>query len=259
MNGRLATAVGGLIALAFAAAAIAAASTTGSSDASPRQAQVGAVTGTVLDPHGAQPTIYAGPHGRAQLDGLWRYKRDHRNIGLKSSWHRGGFGGALVKLPFVPKASVIKGNAGKANFRGSIGWYRTKIDVPVERVYAIRFESINHRARVYLDGKRVATHTGEYLPFEFTARLKPGVRHSLVVRADWRDPKAMKADGWHRLWFNFGGINRGVTIRPVSNSEILYPYMQTTLAADGSATVSMRVHVRNNAPTLRTISVRKSV
>ncbi|MGH2840042.1 MAG: glycoside hydrolase family 2 protein, partial [Solirubrobacteraceae bacterium] len=200
--------------------------------------------------------IYAGPAGRAQLDGLWRYRRDRGNIGLRSGWQRGRFGGALVRTPFVPSATTIRGSAGKANFKGTVGWYRTHLDVPVERTYAIRFESINHKAQIYLDGKRVGTHTGEYLPFEINARLRPGVRHDLVVRADWSNPKAMKADGWHRLWFNFGGINRGVSIRPIGNSEILYPYMETKLAADGSATVAMRVHVRNNAPTLRTLGAK---
>jgi hypothetical protein len=28
------------------------------------------------------------------------------------------------------------------------------------------------------------------------------------VRADWRSPAAMKAAAWHRVWFNFGGIDR---------------------------------------------------
>lgn len=256
MNGRLAAAVGGLIVVAFAAAAIAAASTTGSSDPENRQAPAGKVTGTILAPHGGQPTIYAGPGGRAQLDGLWRFRRDPRNIGVRSSWRSGGFGGALIKAPFVPDAAKIRGKAGKINFRGSIAWYRTHVDVPAEGTYAIRFDSINHKAQVFLDGKRVATHTGEYLPFEIKARLKPGARHNLVVRADWRDPKAMKADGWHRLWFNFGGINRGVTIRPIGESEILYPYIETKLGAGGAATVEMRVHVRNNAATVRTIGVR---
>jgi hypothetical protein len=246
--------VGGLIALAFTLAAIAAGST-GSSDPSPRQASTAAVTGTILPPHGSPPAIYAGPSGRAELDGLWRYRRDPHDVGLRSGWQRGGFGGKLVKPPFVPDAAKIRGAAGIANFHGTVGWYRTHLDVPVARTYAIRFESINHKALVYLDGKRVGTHTGEYLPFEIKAHLTAGVRHSLVVRADWRDPKAMKADGWHRLWFNYGGINRGVTIRPIGASEILYPYIQTTLSGDGAANVAMRVHVRNNATTVRTLGV----
>ena len=242
--------------IAFTLAAIAAASTDSSNPGSPRQAATGPVTSTIRAPHGRQPTIYAGPGGRAQLSGLWRYERDRLNMGLRSGWQRGGFGGRLVTTPFVPDATQISGDAGVANFKGTIGWYRTHLDVSVDREYAIRFESINHRAQIFLDGKRVATHTGEFLPFEIKVRLRPGVRHALVVRADWRNPKAMKADGWHRLWFNFGGINRGVTIRPVGLSELRYPNVQTKLAADGSATVQMRVHVRNNATTGRKLGVR---
>ena len=47
-----------------------------------------------------------------------------------------------------------------------------------------------------------------------------GGAHTLVVRADWRDPAAMKADAWHRTWFNFGGINRPVSIRELGASEL---------------------------------------
>ena len=130
-------------------------------------------------------------------------------------------------------------------FRGTVGWYRTHVDVPVDGNYALRFESINHRARVFLDGKEVARHKGEYLPFEVRAFLTAGTRHKLVVRADWRGPTAMKRDGWHRLWFNFGGINRGVSIRRIGNSELSYPMMQTRLVG-GSALVDLQVHVHNN-------------
>ena len=52
--------------------------------------------------------------------------------------------------------------------------------------YAIRFESVNHRASVWVDGRRVVRHTGAYLPFEARVRLSAGA-HTLVVRADWRD------------------------------------------------------------------------
>ena len=49
-------------------------------------------------------------------------------------------------------------------------------------------------------------------------RLAAGA-HTLVVRADWRDPAAMKADAWHRTWFNFGGINRPVSIRALGRQR----------------------------------------
>ena len=202
-------------------------------------------TPVVLSPHGGPPTIYAGPGDRVQLDGLWRFRRDREDTGLDKGFHTGNFGGELVRVPYVPDATKISGLRGISVFRGNIGWYRTKLDVPVDGTYAVRFESVNHKAQVFLDGKRVGTHTGEYLPFEVKAFLKAGVRHTLVVRADWRGPTAMKRDGWHRLWFNFGGINRGVSMRRLGPTELLHPTLRTRLS-DGAALVDMRVHVHNN-------------
>jgi hypothetical protein len=207
----------------------------------------------VLAPHGAPPLIYAGPGDRAQLNGLWRFKRDKDDTGLDKGYADGRFSGDLVRVPFVPDATRISGRRGISTFRGTIGWYRTKIQVPTDGLYAIRFESINHKVQVFVDGNLVRTHTGEYLPFEVQTALKAGESHTLVVRADWRGPTAMKRDGWHRLWFNFGGINRNVTIRRIGASELLYPVLQTKL--DGkTAVVSVNVHLRNHTDT-RVITV----
>jgi hypothetical protein len=211
----------------------------------------------VLAPHGAEPVLYAGPGDRAQLNGLWRFRRDPDDTGLDKGFQAGKFGGELVRVPYVPDATKISGRRGIPIFRGTVGWYRTKVEVPVDGTYALRFESINHRARVFLDGKEVARHKGEYLPFEVRASLKAGTRHSLVVRSDWRGPTAMKRDGWHRLWFNFGGINRGVSIRRIGASELSYPMMQTKLVG-GAADVDLQVHVHNNGEP-RPLGVRGSL
>jgi hypothetical protein len=198
----------------------------------------------VLTPHGAPPVIFAGPGDRAQLNGLWRFKRDLLDRGLDKGYPNGSFSGDLVRVPYVPSATRISGLRGINTFRGTIGWYRTKLEVPTDGLYAIRFESVNHKVQVFVDGELVRTHTGEYLPFDAQAFLKAGIRHTLVVRADWRGPTRMKRDGWHRLWFNFGGINRGVTIRRLGASELQYPVLETKLDK-GAAQVSVSVHVRN--------------
>ncbi len=211
----------------------------------------------VLAPHGAEPVIHSGPGDRVQLNGLWRFRRDPEDSGLDKGYQAGTFGGELVRVPYVPDATKISGRRGIPIFRGTVGWYRTKVEVPVDGTYALRFESINHRARVFLDGREVARHKGEYLPFDVRVFLKAGTRHRLVVRADWRGPTAMKRDGWHRLWFNFGGINRGVSIRRIGASELSYPMMQTRLVG-GAADVDLRVHVHNNGDP-RQLGVRGSL
>jgi hypothetical protein len=200
----------------------------------------------VLAPNGGAPLVYAGPGDREQLGGLWRFRKDVSDTGIDKGYATGDFGGGeVVQVPYVPDATKISGRKGLYAFRGIVGWYRTHIDVPTDGIYAIRFESVNHRARVYIDGKLEAEHKGEYLPFEVRAPLTAGTRHTLVVRADWRGPAAMKRDGWHRLWFNFGGINRGVSIRRIAGSEITYPEMDTTLSG-GAAVVDLKLHLRNN-------------
>src|SRR5881227_2553418 len=53
--------------------------------------------------------------------------------------------------------------------------------------WVVRFESVNYRARVYLNGRQIGSHEGAYLPFEVPAdKLRThGVNH-LVVRVDSR-------------------------------------------------------------------------
>lgn len=194
----------------------------------------------------SKPAIYAGPEGRTLVAGTWGYRPDPHDRGLARGWSAGWSHSRHVKVPYVPNAWPVTGRRGLRNFRGSVGWYLAHFRVSKTSRYAIRFESVHHRARVWIDGRPVASHVGAYLPFEARVRLTAGRRHTLVVRADWRSPLAMKRQGWHRGWFNFGGINREVTIRPLGNAEVLTPNIQTRLRGDGAAVVDLRVVVRNN-------------
>jgi beta-glucuronidase len=201
-------------------------------------------TGLQGDAERALP-VASGPGGERTLDGPWIVRGDRTERGLALGWPSGGFSGRTVRLPFSPNAGHVRGVAGERSFQGSVAWYRTTFAVARSGTYAIRFQSVNHRTSVWLDGRRVARHVGTYLPFEARAQLSAGP-HVVVVRADWRDPQAMKADAWHRTWFNFGGINRPVSIRPLGPSELDAPSVVTHL--DGtSATVDVTVRVTNRA------------
>lgn len=185
--------------------------------------------------HGGTPNVTTGNTGRVALDGTWNVANDPQAAGTGKGFQAGRFEGTPVKLPFVPNAN----DRSVKSFDGSVAWYRTTLKVPETGEYALRFESANHKATVYLDGKEVAEHTGVYLPFEVKARLAKDETHTLVVRTDWRNPDRMKATGWHRAWFNFGGLNREVTIRPVTGKEVHGVRVFTTLEG-GVAKVRIR-------------------
>jgi beta-glucuronidase len=218
-------------------------------------ALVAGATGEQRRPAPALPAA-SGPGGEQPLDGPWIVRGDRAGRGVALGWRKGGFTGRKVTVPFSPNARHVRGVAGERSFAGSVAWYRTTLTVPRDAAYAIRFESVNHRAAVWVDGRPVTQHTGTYLPFEARVRLAVGP-HELVLRADWRDPAAMKADAWHRTWFNFGGINRPVTIRELGLSELDSPSIVTRLRGT-AAVVDVAVGVTNRGGP-RTIAARGTV
>jgi hypothetical protein len=199
------------------------------------------------------PATTAGPGGRVLLS-RFTLAADRSDRGLARGWQRGGFPGRAVTVPNDVDPIHVKGRAGQRNYEGSVAWYRTSVVAPADGVYAFAFSSANYAATVYLDGHAIVSRHGSYLPFEGRARLLAG-QHELVVRVDWRNPAMQSRQGFHRTWFNWGGLNGPVTVRAISNSELVGPTVQTTLQPDTAdavragvqATVRLAVTVRNNA------------
>jgi hypothetical protein len=191
----------------------------------------------------------AGPGGRVVLS-RWTLATDPSDRGLARGWQRGRFSGRTVTVPNDVDPIHVKGSAGQRNYEGSVAWYRTSVTAPAPGLYAFAFASANYRATAYVDGRQIASHHGSYLPFEGRAQLAAGT-HTLVVRIDWRDPALQSRQGFHRTWFNWGGLNGAVTMRAIGDTELLEPTVQTTLQPDAAdaarASVRLAVTVRNNA------------
>ncbi len=208
---------------------------------------LGAVAGAEA-PAGRSP-IAAGPEGRATL-ASWTLREDPADRGLALGWQRGGFAGRQVSVPNTIHPSSYTGRAGEANFEGSVAWYRTSVRAPSTGTYVFAFQSANFQAQVFLDGRQLASHRGSYLPFELRTHLAAGP-HQLVVRIDWRDPARQSREGFHRTWFNWGGLNGPVEVRELGASELSEPQLETSLAgsaAGQAALVRISVHVRNDGP-----------
>ena len=78
------------------------------------------------------------------------------------------------------------------------------------------------------------------------------------MRVDWRDPAQQAREGFHRTWFNWGGLDGEVDVRAIGESELSEPTMQTTLTPDtpdgrAGAACRVSVQVHNYGPS-RTIA-----
>jgi Glycosyl hydrolases family 2, TIM barrel domain/Glycosyl hydrolases family 2, sugar binding domain/Glycosyl hydrolases family 2 len=205
-----------------------------------------------------QPLTFEGPGGRVPLT-RWTLRKDPDNHGLSLGWQRGGFSGATVSVPNVVDPTPYTGKAGGRNYEGSIAWYRATFQAPQAGTYALGFQSANYLATVWVDGRELGSHHGSYLPFEERAQLAAGT-HTVVVRVDWESPAQQAREGFHRTWFNWGGIDGEVDVRQIGESELSQPSIQTTLTPDvggressqTQASVRVSVLVHNYGPS-RTI------
>ncbi len=187
----------------------------------------------------------AGPAGSAVVAlRRWRYRWDRSDRGRDLGWARGRWGGTLVTVPYSPNARAVSGAAGQRAYDGAVGWFAKDVSVPVGGRYAIRFESAHHKATVFVDGRPVREHVGAYEPFTARTALERG-RHTIAVRVDWRGPRRQADSGWARSWFNYGGLNRPVTLMRLGASEIGALTVRTRLTGAKRARVEIAVRVRN--------------
>ncbi|HEY1833544.1 MAG TPA: hypothetical protein VGG08_03845, partial [Solirubrobacteraceae bacterium] len=196
-----------------------------------------------------QSVVFEGPGGRLPLT-EWTLARDPQNVGLQRGYANAGFSGVAVSLPNVVNPLPYSGPAGSRNYRGSVAWYRTTFQAASGGLYQLAFASANYEATVFVDGQRLGAHKGSYLPFVFDRQLSAGA-HTVVVRVDWRNPGRQSKEGFHRTWFNWGGLNGEVDVRELGASDLEDPSIQTTLTPDSSvateAAVKVSVAVHNFA------------
>ncbi len=217
-------------------------------------AALAAADGTVAQAPPQQSVSFEGPEGRVPLT-QWTLRKDPANRGLALGWQRGGFSGATVDVPNVVSPTPYTGKAGGRNYEGSIAWYRTSFDAPHAGSYALTFESANYLASVWVDGRALGSHRGSYLPFEMRTHLAAG-SHEVAVRVDWEDPAQQSREGFHRTWFNWGGLDGQADVRAIGESELWTPSVQTTLTGGGNssparaaaASEKVSVVVRNYGP-----------
>jgi beta-glucuronidase len=152
---------------------------------------------------------------------------------------------------------------------GTVGWYRKDFKLPsaARRLdWLVRFESVNYRSRVWLNGRPIGRNTGAYLPFALRlprGLLRRGGTNRLVVRVDNRrrptdfPPSGLTGSGDPAGgWWNYGGLLREVYLQRIDGVDITTMRVRPQLpCATCAATVGVRITVRNYATSARRVRI----
>jgi beta-glucuronidase len=203
-------------------------------------------------------TIYKdGPDNRYLLGGNWLFRLDTAGVGQQQRFQRQTTTGGWTRTS-VPNAWNAGDNS-VASMTGTTGWYRKDFHLPDRRArmdWLVRFESVNYRSTVWLNGKPIGRNTGAYLPWDLRlprSLLKRQGVNRLVVRVDNRrlrtdfPPSGLTGSGDPAGgWWNYGGILREVYLQRVDRIDISSILVRPELpCATCDATVLARVTVRN--------------
>jgi beta-glucuronidase len=196
-----------------------------------------------------------GQSGRYLLGGAWLYRADVSNVGEAEGWQRTASTAGWTPVT-VPNA-YNAGNYSNQSMTGYVGWYRRDFTLPAgafaryvptaDRDWILRFESVNYRATVWLNGRLLGVHAGAYLPFEYdlAGHLRKGV-NQLVVRVDNQRTTADLPPGPGGGWWNFGGLLREVYLRAVQRADLPQVQVRPVLPCPTcAATIEEQALVRN--------------
>jgi len=126
------------------------------------------------------------------LDGEWEFQEDRSNTGEKDRWHDSRSLAEKIIVPFCVESEAS--GIGRKN-PPNVVWYKKRFAAPAgqkhDRRTLLNFGAVDYKAKVWLNGRFVGSHTGGYTPFQFdiTDFLADG-KNVLAVRvSDSHDPR----------------------------------------------------------------------
>ncbi len=175
------------------------------------------------------------------LSGIWNFIVDKNNEGYKKKWYKS----PLKKGIPMPVPSSYNDVTQSIEIRDHIGdvWYEREFYVPESwqsRKVMLRFGSVSHKVIVWVNGNKVGTHKGGFLPFEFDVTeyiefnksnrltvlvnnildwsiLPPG---DIIEYTDNKHPKGYKIQQYYHDFYNYAGIHRDVLLYALPENYI---------------------------------------
>ncbi|WP_457420968.1 glycoside hydrolase family 2 protein [Roseateles sp. P5_E7] len=184
------------------------------------------------------PLLLTGARANVQdLSGRWTYSKDlyrtgftdingwvaksrmqrHRDVDVAAEEGKPGpafFEFDLDRGPAMDIPGAWNSATPELRYFDGLIWFQRRFDAPVktgQRTF-LRFEAVNYRAYVYLNGKEVGRHEGGFTPFvvEVTEALR-AQGNRLVVGVDSKHD-ANSVPGEITDWDLYGGITRPVKL-----------------------------------------------
>ncbi len=117
-------------------------------------------------------------------------------------------------------------------YEGSI-WYRKTFTSKPDKnkKYFIRFGAVNYICSVYLNGEKLGSHEGGFIPFEFEVSEYLKQENSLIVRVE-NVRKPDRVPTINTDWWNYGGITRDVDL--IETSQVFLKDYFIQLSSDKS-------------------------
>ncbi len=175
-----------------------------------------------------KPLYRNGADGRILLGGNWLFRYDGDQTGIQQGFQSAGSTAGWTRVS-VPNAWNARDDTAESS-RGTVAWYRKDFRLPSAAptlAWIVRFESVNYRAQVWLNGRLIGENAGAYLPFEVMLRgVRPRGVNRLAIRVDNRrgptdfPPSRFDSAGVPTgAWWNYGGILREVYLRRVDRVD----------------------------------------
>ena len=161
------------------------------------------------------------------------YKDMGAGVGAQNSWEA---------LEMGQSAQALGGVTGN-----TIGWYRRTFDLSAaDRGGAlwVEFDGIYRNALIWFNGRCLTRHVSGFSSFkvDLAPHANYGGKNTLVVRVD-----AARTEGWY---YEGAGIYRHTWLVKAPPVHVAHwgTFVTSTLAADGTATVTAGTTVRNDSP-----------
>lgn len=186
------------------------------------------------------------------VDGLWRFAPDCYANGNELGFHEIDHDDRFWKETPVP--ACFETSMPDIDCYEGMAWYRKRLSVPPEwrgQRIVLRFEGVNYRTRVWLNGKLVGENYDGFLPFEFEIQdhVLWDNENFLAISVDNSHHEG-DVPGMHVGWRNYGGILREVSLYTTS-----FLYIRNIIVdaepQDGGGGLKCILEIQNRTDTLQ--------